>query len=83
MSSWTSALLWSITKPVVIQRSDQSPIAHRKVIVRCPDDYERAVERIAELGIPMEGTLEQAELDALVEATDEWDAHHDEDDNWQ
>jgi len=51
------------------------------VIVRCPEDYERAIERIAELGIPSAGSAEEAELDALLEATNEWDAHH-EDDDW-
>lgn len=83
MSSWTSALLWSITRPAIIQRSEQSLLADRSVIVRCPDDYDRALERIAELGNPAEGSPEQAELEALVAATDEWDAHHDEDDAWQ
>lgn len=78
MNSWTSALLWSTTKPAITQRSDQ-----KRVIVRCSDDYERALERLAELGDPADGSPEQAELEALVEATDEWDAHHDEDDSWQ
>lgn len=54
----------------------------KHVIVRCPDDYERAVERIAELGVPPEASEEEKELHALIEAMDEWQAHH-EDDEWE
>jgi hypothetical protein len=53
-----------------------------KPIVRCPDDYERALERIAELGTPLAGSDEEAELFALIEAKEKWDARHDEDD-WE
>jgi len=76
MNTWTSVLRWSSTRPETIQRFRRGA----NVIVRCPEDYERAVERIAELGIPSAGSVEEAELDALLDATDEWDAHHEDDD---
>jgi len=51
----------------------------KKAIVRCPDDYERAVERVAELGTPPDGSEEQAELFGLIEAIEKWDARHEDD----
>ncbi|HEV7317200.1 MAG TPA: hypothetical protein VGO04_01140 [Ensifer sp.] len=53
------------------------------VIVRCADDHERAIERIAELGTPPEGSEAEVELHALIEATEKWEARHDDDDDWQ
>ncbi|HEV7257736.1 MAG TPA: hypothetical protein VGN82_08135 [Bosea sp. (in: a-proteobacteria)] len=57
-------------------------LIEKKVIVRCPDDYERGLDRIAELGTPPEGSAEEEELFALIEATEKWDARHDRDD-WE
>ena len=53
----------------------------RTVIVRCPDDRECALERIAELGMPTEGSDKEFELHALIDAVERWDARH-EDDDW-
>ncbi|KPH80003.1 hypothetical protein [Bosea vaviloviae] len=56
----------------------------KKPIVRCADDYERAVERAAEIGTPPEGSAEEAELFALVDAIEKWEARHeDESENWE
>ncbi|WP_160115852.1 hypothetical protein [Bosea lathyri] len=52
----------------------------KKAIVRCPDDYERATERIAELGNPPSGSEEEAELFGLIEAVEKWEARHEDDD---
>ncbi len=49
----------------------------KKAIVRCPDDYERAVERVTELGTPPEGSEEEAELFGLIDAIEKWEARHD------
>lgn len=57
-------------------------IEDRKAIVRCQDDYERATERVAELGIPPAGSLEEAELIGLIEAIEKWDARHDDASGW-
>jgi hypothetical protein len=54
----------------------------RKAIVRCEDDYERALERVSELGSPPEGSEEEAELFGLIDAIEKWDARHDKDD-WE
>lgn len=54
-------------------------ILERKPIVRCLDDYERAIDRVAELGHPVPGTPEEAELIGLVEAIEKWEARHDDD----
>lgn len=51
-------------------------IEMKKAIVRCPDDYERAIERIAELGTPAEGSEQEAELFGLIAAVEKWDARH-------
>ena len=77
MNTWTSTAMVEYETRTIPRFGRGS-----NVIVRCPDDYERAVERIAELGNPLEGSVEEAELDALIDATDEWDARH-EDDDWQ
>ncbi|KPF71095.1 hypothetical protein IP69_07155 [Bosea sp. AAP35] len=53
----------------------------KKAIVRCPDDYQRAVERVAELGTPAPGSPEEAELFGLVDAIEKWEARHDEDED--
>lgn len=55
----------------------------RKAIVRCEDDYERATERIAELGSPPAGSDEEAELVGLIEAVEKWDARHDDATGWE
>ena len=56
----------------------------KKAIVRCADDYERAVQRVAELGTPPEGSEEEAELFGLIDAIEKWDARHeDESENWE
>jgi hypothetical protein len=52
----------------------------KKAIVRCPDDYERATERIAELVNPPSGSEEEAELFGLIEAVEKWEARHEDDD---
>jgi hypothetical protein len=58
-------------------------ILERKAIVRCADDYERALERVAELGHPAPGSPEEAELIGLVEAIEKWEARHEDDgDSW-
>jgi hypothetical protein len=56
----------------------------KKAIVRCPDDHERAVDRVAELGTPAEGSEEEAELIGLIEAIEKWEARHEEEaENWE
>ena len=56
----------------------------KKAIVRCTDDYVRAVQRVAELGNPPEGSDEEAELFGLIDAIEKWDARHeDESENWE
>ncbi len=50
-----------------------------KAIVRCPDDYQRALDRVAELGTPAPGSAEEAELIGLIEAIDKWEARHEDD----
>lgn len=57
-------------------------LIEKKPIVRCSDDYERAVERVVELGTPQAGSEAEAELDALVEAMEKWEARHD-DEGWE
>jgi hypothetical protein len=37
-------------------------IEFKKAIVRCEDDYERAIERVAELGNPPRDSEQEAEL---------------------
>lgn len=54
-------------------------IVEKKAIVRCADDYERALERIAELGHPAPGTQEEAELIGLTEVIEKWEARHEDD----
>mgnify|MGYP003394420175 CR=1 FL=1 len=54
-----------------------------KAIVRCEDDYERATQRIVELGMPAPGSKEEAELIGLVEAVEKWDARHDDATGWE
>lgn len=54
----------------------------RRAIVRCVDDYERATQRVIELGIPEAGTPEEVELIGLIEAIEKWEARHDDPDAW-
>ena len=53
-----------------------------RAIVRCEDDYERAVQQVAELGNPAAGSPEELELIGLLEAIEKWEARHDDDDDW-
>lgn len=55
----------------------------RRAIVRCVDDYERATQRVIELGNPESGTPEEMELIGLVEAIEKWEARHDDQDGWE
>lgn len=54
----------------------------KRAIVRCVDDYERAVQRVAELGAPAAGTPEEIEVISLIEAIEKWEARHDDDEAW-
>lgn len=54
----------------------------KKAIVRCEDDHDRAIQRVAELGNPPQGSEEEAELIGLVEAIEKWEARQDEADSW-
>lgn len=51
-----------------------------KAIVRCSDDYDRAKERIAEIGYTPATAEEEAELYGLIEAVEKWEARHEDDD---
>jgi hypothetical protein len=53
-----------------------------KAIVRCEDDYERATLRVQELTGAEPGSAEEAELVALIEALEKWDARHEDDRDW-
>lgn len=53
-----------------------------RAIVRCEDDYERATQRVAELGNPSTGSSEERELLDLLEAIDKWDVRHDDATGW-
>lgn len=54
----------------------------KRAIVRCVDDYERAAQRVAELGTPVAGTPEEIEMISLIEAIEKWEARHDDDAAW-
>ena len=80
---------FDITAAMVVYETGNHPalkgessqmIDGRKAIVRCPDDYERAVERVTELGTPAEGSEDEAELFGLIDAIEKWEARHDDDD---
>ena len=55
----------------------------KRAIVRCVDDYERATQRVAELGNPAPDTPEEMELLGLIEAIEKWEARHDDVDSWE
>jgi hypothetical protein len=67
----------------LFQSEPAAPASGSKAIVRCEDDYERATQRIAELGMPSPGSQEEAELIGLVEAVEKWDARHDDATGWE
>lgn len=54
----------------------------KRAIVRCEDDHERALQRVAELGNPPARSPEESELIGLLDAIDKWEARHDDDDDW-
>lgn len=51
----------------------------KKAIVRCDDDFERAKERITEIGNLPGNPEEEAELFGLIEAVEKWEARHEDD----
>lgn len=55
----------------------------KRAIVRCVDDYERATQRVTELGNPPAGSPEELELIRLIEAIEKWEARHDDEDGWE
>ena len=55
----------------------------KRAIVRCVDDYERATQRVMELGNPGAGTAEEIELIGLIEAIEKWEARHDDVEGWE
>ncbi|WP_306224519.1 hypothetical protein [Bosea beijingensis] len=62
--------------------SGASGIDPKRAIVRCVDDYERATQRVSELGSPPPGTPEEMELIGLIEAIEKWEARHDDEEGW-
>jgi hypothetical protein len=63
--------------------SEAGDLDPKRAIVRCVDDYERASQRVIELGNPAEGTPEEMELIGLIEAIEKWEARHDDADAWE
>ena len=55
----------------------------RRAIVRCVDDYERATQRVTEIGNPPAGSAEEMELIGLIEAIEKWEARHDDEQGWE
>ena len=55
----------------------------KRAIVRCVDDYERATQRVMELGTPPAGSPEEFELIGLIEAMEKWEARHDDEEGWE
>ena len=55
----------------------------KRAIVRCVDDYERAKQRVLELGNPEAGTPEEMEVIGLIEAIEKWEARHDDVEGWE
>ena len=62
--------------------SDGKTSEGKKAIVRCVDDYERATERVAELGNPLPGSADEQELFGLIDAIERWQARHDDSTDW-
>lgn len=54
-----------------------------KVAITSVDEYEVATERVQQLSGCLEGTPEEAELEALVDAIAAWDAKHDDATRWK
>lgn len=80
----TSAMVDYETRNHPVLEGIEAMAEGKKAIVRCSDDYERAVERVVELGTPPEGSKEAAELIGLIEAMEKWDARHeDEREDWE
>lgn len=67
----------------LFQSAGPEALQGRKAIVRCEEDYERATQRIAELGAPPVGSIDEAELIGLIEAVEKWDARHDDATGWE
>lgn len=55
----------------------------KRAIVRCVDDYERATQRVLELGNPPAGSAEELELIGLIDAIEKWEARHDDEEGWE
>jgi hypothetical protein len=55
----------------------------KRAIVRCVDDYDRATQRVTELGNPPAGSPEEFELIGLIKAMEKWEARHDDEDGWE
>ena len=68
------------TRNHTIVKTEAKMIEPKKAIVRCSDDYERAKERIAEIGNLPGTPEEEAEFFGLIEAVEKWDARHEDDD---
>lgn len=51
----------------------------RKIVVGCEDDHDRAVERAKRLVLAEPGSDDEAELIDLEDAIDEWETHHEDD----
>ena len=64
-------------------RQAAQPKRTQRAIVRCVDDYERATQRVMELGNPPADSPEEFELIGLIEAIEKWEARHDEQDGWE
>lgn len=62
--------------------ADGKTAAGTKAIVRCVDDYERATERVVELGTPLPGSADEQELFGLIDAIEKWEARHDDSTEW-
>lgn len=70
--------MFSIFSPTRVSEPDP-----KRAIVRCVDDYERAVQRVGELGNPTAGSPDEAELIGLIDAIEKWEARHDEVEDWE
>lgn len=53
------------------------------ITITTVEEYEDATKRIAELAGCLEGTPEEAELQALVAAVEKWDFDHDDATGWR
>lgn len=53
------------------------------MIINSVEEYEAATQRVQDLSGCLEGTPEEAELIALVEAIEAWDRKHDDATAWR